>query len=97
MNKERARRLIEAGLMTEAGRATLPDLSLEAFEIAPDILAALQANEHVWANFQNFPSIYHRIRVAFIEEMRHQPDVFKARLDKLVEKTRQNKMFGGIV
>ncbi len=97
LNKERARRLIEAGLMTEAGRATLPDLSLEAFQIAPDILAALQADEQVWANFQNFPSIYHRIRVAFIEEMRHQPDVFKARLDKLVEKTRQNKMFGGIV
>lgn len=96
LNKERARRLIAAGLMTEAGYAKLPDLSLDLFQIAPDILEALQADPQVWANFQAFPGIYHRIRITFIEEMRKQPEEFKKRLEKLIEKTRQNKMFGGI-
>ena len=94
LNKERARRLIAAGLMTEAGLAKLPDLSLEAFQIAPDILAAIQADEQTWTNFQAFPAVYQRIRVGFIEEVRRQPEVFKTRLNNFLNKTRQNKMFG---
>lgn len=94
LNKERARRLIAARLMTEAGYAVLPDLRLEAFQIAPDILAALQADSQVWANFQAFPDVYQRIRVGYIEEMRKQPDVFATRLNNFIAKTRQNKQFG---
>ncbi|HRF97451.1 MAG TPA: hypothetical protein PLZ51_19725, partial [Aggregatilineales bacterium] len=48
LNKERARRLIASGLMTEAGFATLPDLSIESFKIAPDILNAIQADDQTW-------------------------------------------------
>jgi hypothetical protein len=40
LNKERARRLIRLGLMTDAGTRTLPDLSAK-FEIASDILEAI--------------------------------------------------------
>lgn len=94
LNKERARRLIAAGLMTEAGRAKLPDLAIEAFQIAPDILAALQADAAAWANFQNFPPVYQRIRIGYIEEMRRQPQVFQQRLSNFLKKTQQNKMFG---
>jgi len=94
LNKERARRLIVGGLMTEAGLAKLPDLSIESFQIAPDILAALQADEQVWANFQAFPALYQRIRIGFIEEVRRQPEVFKTRLNNFLNKTRQNKLFG---
>jgi len=94
LNKERARRLIANGLMTEAGFAVLPDLSLDAFSIAPDILEALQADPQIWANFQAFPPLYQRIRVSSIEEARRQPEVLKERLDKFLHKTRQNKMFG---
>ncbi|MBZ0284302.1 MAG: YdeI/OmpD-associated family protein [Anaerolineae bacterium] len=96
LNKERARRLIAAGLMTDAGRAKLPDLSLDAFQIAPDILEALQADPQVWANFQAFPGLYQRIRVSAIEEVRRQPEEFKRRLNKFLDQTRQNKMFGGM-
>jgi len=74
LNKERARRLIAAGLMTEAGYAVLPDLSVDSFRIADDILAALQADPQVWANFQAFPPVYQRIRITYIEEMRKQPE-----------------------
>ncbi len=97
LNKERARRLIAAGLMTPAGYACLPDLSLETFFIAPDILAALQVDAEAWRNFQNFPAVYQRIRIGYIEEMRRQPDIFKTRLDNFLKKTRQNKQFGGLV
>ncbi|MBL8166100.1 MAG: YdeI/OmpD-associated family protein [Anaerolineae bacterium] len=94
LNKERARRLIAQGLMTDAGFARLPDLSPEAFQIAPDILAALQADRQTWEYFQAFPDLYKRIRIGFIEEMRSQPAVFQQRLGHFLKKTRENKMFG---
>jgi uncharacterized protein YdeI (YjbR/CyaY-like superfamily) len=95
LNKERARRLIAAGKMTKAGEATLPDLSLDAFIIAPDILEALQADAQTWENFQNFPGLYQRVRISFIEASRRQPDQFRKNLDKLLAMTKQNKTFGG--
>jgi uncharacterized protein YdeI (YjbR/CyaY-like superfamily) len=96
LNKERARRLIADGLMTDAGRAVLPDLSLEAFTIAPDIIAALQADPVVWANFQNFSGLYQRVRISYIEETRKQPEVFEARLANFLKQTALNKTFGGL-
>lgn len=94
LNKERARKLIASGRMTEAGRAKLPDLSPAAFRIADDILEALQADETTWANFQQFPEVYKRIRIGFIEEMRKRPDVFRTRLAHFLKETGQNKRFG---
>jgi uncharacterized protein YdeI (YjbR/CyaY-like superfamily) len=94
LNKERARRLIAAGLMTDAGRAVLPDLSIAAFRIAPDILAALQADAQTWANFQQFPAVYQRIRIGYIEEVRKQPAVFAQRLNNFLRKTQQGVQFG---
>jgi uncharacterized protein YdeI (YjbR/CyaY-like superfamily) len=95
LNKERARRLIAEGLMTDAGRAVLPDLAIEAFTIAPDIIEVLQADETTWKNFQAFDGLYQRIRISYIEETRKQPDVFQTRLANFMEKTRLNKRFGG--
>jgi uncharacterized protein YdeI (YjbR/CyaY-like superfamily) len=94
LNKERARRLIAAGLMTEAGRAVLPDLDIAAFRIPADILAALQADPQVWANFQQFPGVYQRIRISYIDEVRKQPQVFAQRLENFIRKTRQGVQFG---
>ena len=58
LNKERCRRLERLGLMTEAGRAVLPDMSPAGFRIDPDILSTLQADAQVWENFQTFPPLY---------------------------------------
>jgi uncharacterized protein YdeI (YjbR/CyaY-like superfamily) len=96
LNKERARRLIQQGLMTEAGRAVLPDLALETFQIAPDILGALQSDAITWSNFQAFPDVYKRIRIGYIEEVRKQPQVFQTRLEHFLKQTGRNKMFGGM-
>jgi uncharacterized protein YdeI (YjbR/CyaY-like superfamily) len=96
LNKERARRLINEGLMTDAGRAVLPDLSPEAFMIAPDIIAALQADATTWSNFQAFPDLYRRVRISYIEETRKQPSVFTTRLNNFLAQTALNKMFGDL-
>lgn len=94
LNKHRVRRLIASGLMTEAGFAKLPDMTLKPLTIAPDILGALQTDSLVWENFQRFPEIYQRIRIDSIEEARQQPAQFQTRLENFLSKTRQNKMFG---
>jgi uncharacterized protein YdeI (YjbR/CyaY-like superfamily) len=94
LNKERARRLIASGLMTDAGRTVLPDLHVASFRIPDDILATLQADPEAWANFQQFPAVYQRIRIGYIEEMRRQPTVFRQRLHHFLRKTRRGTMFG---
>lgn len=96
LNKERARRMIEAGKMTEAGLAKIGDLCFDTFEIAPDILEALQLEEVTYNNFQQFPDYYKRIRIGFIEEVRKKPDVFQKRLAHFVAMTAKNKRFGTI-
>ncbi len=95
LNKERARRLIGEGRMTDAGQAVLPDLNEHAFQIAPDILQTLQDDPVTWAHFQAFPPVYQRIRVGYIEEMRGRPEVFQVRLAHFLKKTRANQQFGG--
>ena len=93
LNKERARRLIRLGLMTEAGQAPLPDLTAQ-FTIAADIVAALKADPVVWANFLVLPDLYRRIRIGYIEEMRRNQSEFERRLRNFVSKTAGNQMFG---
>jgi uncharacterized protein YdeI (YjbR/CyaY-like superfamily) len=97
LNKERARKLIANGSMTEAGRAVLCDLSTEHFQIAQDIIAALQASPPAWENFQQFPAGYQRIRIGFIEDSRNRLEMFQQRLAYFVKMTAQNKQFGTIV
>ncbi|MCS7002696.1 MAG: YdeI/OmpD-associated family protein [Dehalococcoidia bacterium] len=94
LNKDRARRLIAAGLMTPAGFATLPDLDESTFRIPDDIAAALQADPDVWQNFQQFPASYVRIRVSYIDEARAQPTVFTSRLANFIAKTRKGVQYG---
>ena len=94
LNKERARRLIQNGKMTEAGLKVLPDLSPDSFQFPQDILEALQNDVQTWKNFQQFPDVYKRIRIGYIEEVRKQSSEFQKRLDNFLKKTRENKMFG---
>jgi uncharacterized protein YdeI (YjbR/CyaY-like superfamily) len=93
LNKERARRLIRLELMTEAGSATLPDLDVK-FIVAKDILDVLKNKPAAWANFAEFPDLYRRVRIGYIEEMRKNPIEFDRRLQNFVNKTADDKMFG---
>lgn len=95
LNKERARRLIAAGVMTEAGRRTLPDLSDEEVRVPDDIRARLLAEPEAWARFQDFPAQYKRVRLGYIEEMRRRdPQEWEKRLANFLAKTLKGELYG---
>ncbi len=95
LNKERARRLIAAGRMAAAGLRTLPDLSDEEVRVPADVRARLEAEPGAWAAFQSFPSLYQRVRLGYVEEVRKRdPGEWEKRLGNFVAKTARREMFG---
>ena len=94
LNKARARRLISLKLMTDAGRAVLPDLETP-FTIAPDVLAALNEAPGARGFFEACPLLYRRIRVGYVEEQRKKsPAEFAKRLANLVARSAERKHLG---
>ena len=97
LNKERVRRLERLGLMTDAGRSVLPDMSEDAFRLDPEILALLQEDNQTWQNFQSFPPLYQRVRVDTVQREKGKSSkeiIYRRMLERLIEQTRQGKMFG---
>lgn len=94
LNKERVRRLYQLGLMKEEGLRVLPDMRPESFTIDADIETRLKEDDQLYQNFINFPDLYRRIRIDTIQSYRNEPNIFNKRLDKFIENTRENKMYG---
>lgn len=95
MNRERVRRLVAAGRMTEAGlRAIGGPPAAGRLTIASDIRAALHADPAAWRNFQRFAASYRRIRIGWIEGARRRPAEFRKRLAYFVKMTAANKQYG---
>lgn len=94
LNKQRARRLEKLGLMTDEGRKVLPDLSDNAFIIDKAIEERLRETELIYENFIGFPELYRRIRIDTIIQVKNNPELFEKRLNKLIENTKNNKMYG---
>lgn len=95
LNKERCRRMERLGLMTDAGRAVLPDMSDRGFRIDGKILQALQSDPVVWDNFCRLPDLYRRIRIDTIQiNKKRRPEMFKSRLDKFIQNTRAGILYG---
>lgn len=94
LNKERVRRLEKLGLMKEVGRRVLPDMQPESFTIDEEIEKRLQEDKEVYRNFLDFPELYRRIRIDTIQSTKKEPAVFNSRLEKFIENTRANKMYG---
>lgn len=93
LNKERVRRLERLGLMTDAGRAVLPPMGPRSFKIDPAIVQALK-DARVYARFRRFPPLYQRVRVDTIQIKKNDPELFQARLDKLIHNTKLGIMYG---
>jgi len=93
-NKERLTEMIKQGKVVDEVLATLVNLADEQFEIPPDILKAIKANEKAWKSFQAFSPPYIRIRVAFIDGARNRPQEFTKRLGYFISMTEKNKQFG---
>ncbi|RKN75783.1 YdeI/OmpD-associated family protein [Paenibacillus ginsengarvi] len=94
LNKERVRRLDRLGLMTEAGRKVLPDMSAESFTIDEAILAELRQDEALYRHFQHMPELYVRIKLDNIQSVRSDAELYRKRLTKFIEHTRNNRMYG---
>jgi hypothetical protein len=96
LNKERVRRLEKLGLMTEAGRECLPDMSEKSFKILPEVLVELKKDNEIYNNFLAFPELYTRVRIDTIQKeiVYGHSELFKNRLKKFVENTKQNKIYG---
>lgn len=77
LNKERAKRLIQNGRMTEAGLQVLPDLSSNAFQIPKDILEALQTEGQTWDNFSNFLMFIKEFVLVILKKYEDNPVNFK--------------------
>ena len=82
------------GLMTDAGKAVLSDMSPQSFSIDKDILQKLKSDPIVWYNFCQFPDLYKRVRIDTIQITRRQPKLFESRLNKFIENTRKGLLYG---
>ncbi len=95
LNKERVRRLERLGLMTDAGRAVLPDMSEGGFVIDGEIRQAFENNPVAWKNFRSFPALYQRVRIDSIRrDKKKDRAVFERRLKMLIDKSAAGMMFG---
>lgn len=87
--------------MTDDGLKAMLD-DYDKFVVSEDILDRLQKDNDVWKHFNGFPILYQRIRIDNIEWARDSKnswsksknDAFENRLNKFIEMTKQNKMYG---
>jgi uncharacterized protein YdeI (YjbR/CyaY-like superfamily) len=99
LNRQRVWKLQRLGLMTPAGVEPIRDQigsPDDPFEIPDWIAAQLQADPVVWANFQEFPRLYWRLKIGWITEAKgisRQPEA-QRRLDYLLKMTAQKKKYG---
>lgn len=96
LNKQRARKLIEAGRMTKAGLDALGDAAKpKRLTVAPDIRKAIDADADAKREFRKLPADYKAARIAYIEAgRRHGAEQFRKRLDNFVRKTAAGKRIG---
>jgi len=99
LNKERIRLLVKQKKMKSVGLTAIQHVSFDPakntkLKISSDILKSLKKDEKTWENFQNFSESYKRIRIAWIEETRSRPELFKKRLAYFLKMTAKNKKYG---
>lgn len=93
LNKERVRRLERLGLMTDAGRAVLPDLE-EPFVFDEEVRVALEGAGALEI-FLSFPKLYQRVRVYNVVFYRKRDKAqYEKSLAHLIKETAKGRMFG---
>ena len=94
LNKERARRLIRIGLMHPQGEKILPDMAESSFTIRQDVLDAIKADPATYENFTKLPPLYIRVRIDNIQGYPCGDDTYNRRLEKFLQNTKANKLYG---
>ena len=93
LNKERCRRLERLGLMTDAGRAVMPNLDAK-FRIDKEIEAELK-KARVWTKFKALPPLYQRVRASNLSfYKKHYPLSYERMLAHTIEATQKGMTFG---
>lgn len=98
-NIERLKWLAENNLIHHSVVKTVQDIISREFVFPKDILDEIKKDKAAWNNYLKFPEPYKRIRIAYIESARKQPEEFIKRLTNFIQKTRDNKLilgFGGV-
>lgn len=97
LNRQRIFKMIRKGQMTEAGMAPIRHLlgnENDPLVMPDDLLQTLQSDPQLWANFQQFPLNYQKLRIGFILE---NSKVREQRLAYFVKMTLAGKRYGTIV
>ncbi len=94
LNKARAKKLIELGLMTDQGYQVLPDLNKE-FIISEDILQKIKSDDEIYENFLKLPPLYVRVRLDNIMGF-DKVDIktYDMRLEKFLSATKKGILYG---
>lgn len=96
LNKERVRRLIRLGEMTEHGLAVCHAIDT-LYQEPQDIIQALKKDKTAYDFFRATPSLYQRIRLDNIQwVLQRTKDInkYKASIDRLIKYCRQRKLYG---
>jgi len=97
MNKERRKKLISEGRITEAGLAAVSHAfkADEEYIFPEEILEEIRKDKKAWKNFQELPESYKRVRIAYIESRKHQgEEMFEKSLKHFIKMTAKGKRFG---
>ncbi|WP_406657915.1 YdeI/OmpD-associated family protein [Methanolobus sp. ZRKC2] len=107
LNKERARKMIKAGKMTDAGCEKIRELLAEnknglktdkketkkELVIPPEIEKAISANKRAWENFRNFAPGYKRNYIEWILNAKKE-ETRQRRLKEVINRLEENKKPG---
>ena len=100
LNREGAERMMEAGLMEEAGYAEVEKAkdngmwesaytSREAPEVPDDLLEALRADEEAWANWEGFTNSVKLMYTRYVLDAKRD-ETRARRISRVVERSAQN-------
>jgi len=93
-NIERLIWLERQGMIHPKVRDTILEVIRAPYEFPADILERIRSDKKAWENYEKFPDIYKRIRIAYIDTARKRPLEFEKRLENFIRKTKENKLIG---
>jgi uncharacterized protein YdeI (YjbR/CyaY-like superfamily) len=93
-NRERLERMREQGRLAPHIASATQGIRATDFTIADDIIAALDEVPGARSFFEGTSPSYQRIRAAYVDSARSEPETFAKRLTHLVSKCGAGKQFG---
>jgi len=97
-NIERLKLLGRQGMLVPEVKKATAGIIKQKFVFPPDIISKIKKDRAAWAGFLEYPDVYKRLRVAYVDGARKRPDEFKKRLANLIKTSETGSMvgYGGI-